>query len=53
MKIDSSLILKPGAILKADKIDFNDPEVKELLRIHFIELRKLRRINTVRWEPKR
>lgn len=30
MKIKSEDILKPGAVLKVEKIDFNDPEIKRL-----------------------
>lgn len=31
MKIDSSKILKEGAVLKVEKIDFNDPVIKKLV----------------------
>jgi hypothetical protein len=31
MKVKSEDILKPGAKLIVEKIDFNDPEVKKLL----------------------
>ncbi len=58
MKVDSSLILKPGAKLEVKKIDFNDPEVikfiehskrmqRDILRYKIINPEKLRQIITI------
>jgi hypothetical protein len=50
MKIDSKLILKEGAILKAEKIDFSSPEVKSLIAVSKAENAELKKIRCVRIE---
>lgn len=49
MRVPSELILKPGAILKVEKIDFNNPEVKRQIQEHHNEIKKLKRIKVYRY----
>jgi hypothetical protein len=49
MKVKSEDILKPGAVLTVEKIDFNSPEVKRILRADALERQKAKRIKTIRF----
>ena len=51
MKIKSEDILKPGAVLKVEKIDFNDPAVKRLLEETAKRADQMRK--SQRWTQKR
>jgi hypothetical protein len=46
MKVDSSLILKPGAKLEVVKIDFNDPVIKKQIQQHHKACRELKKGHT-------
>jgi hypothetical protein len=41
MRVKSEDILKPGAVLRTEKIDFNDPEIKAMLKAHKKACQKL------------
>lgn len=43
MKVKLEDILKPGAVLRTEKIDFNDPEIKAMLKAHKLACKKLQR----------
>lgn len=48
MRVKSEDILKPGAVLRTELIDTNDPEIKAMLKAHKAACKKLRR----RWTQK-
>ena len=43
MRVKSEDILKPGAVLRTCEIDFNDPEIKAMLKAHKKACKKLTR----------
>lgn len=51
MKVRSEDILKPGAVLKVEKIDFNDPEVKKLFDDTKREQKRIKKL--MRWTQKK
>jgi len=48
MKVKSEDILKPGAVLRTELIDYNNSEIKAMLKAHKKACRKLTR----RWTQK-
>jgi len=53
MRLKNEDILKPGAVLIVEKIDFNDPEVQKLVRLTRLRQRqimRMKRINPKVWD---
>jgi hypothetical protein len=52
MKIKSEDILKPGAILKVEVIDWSDPEIKKLYEDCRKEQERIKRLMPQNWTQK-